>query len=61
MPSLEYDGNFCNIMFIKFLFKDSQVLCYKKLVQNSTDLLVNDNPQMIYATIIWKKFHVWRG
>ena len=25
------------IPFIRFLFKDSQVLCYKKFVKNSTD------------------------
>ena len=26
--------NFCDLMFIRFLFKDSQVLCYKKFVKN---------------------------
>ena len=29
------------IHFIRFLFKESQVLCYKKFVKNSTDLLVS--------------------
>ena len=28
------------VLFIRFLFKDSQILCYKKFVKNSTDLLV---------------------
>ena len=27
--------------YIRFLFKDSQILCYKKFVKNSTDLLVS--------------------
>ena len=28
-------------IYIRFLCKDSQVLCYKKFVKNSTDLLVS--------------------
>ena len=28
-------------VFIRFLFKDSQLFCYKKFVKNSTDLLVS--------------------
>ena len=46
-------------IFLRFLFKDSQVLCYKKFVKNSTELLVSriDHLQMIYATIIGKSFY----
>ena len=35
------DENKYTNKFIRFLFKDSQVLCYKKFVKNSTDLLVS--------------------